>query len=493
MTKIEKAIGRNGAQRRGVPIDPSVHGSQNFGAGQTFGAGGVAAWGGYIDSPEKDPRLQGRERYKTFSECIANTAIVGAGVRYFLNLIAKVGWRIEPPEGSGSLGKKHAELFEDIIYSMDSPWHRVVRRSAMHRFYGFSVQEWTAKRRKDGVVGLLDIEVRPQVTIERWDLDWTGKVLGVIQRSPQTQLEIYIPRQKLVYMVDDALNDSPEGLGILRHVVSTCKAIQRFELLEAYGFETDLRGVPIGTAPLSEMKEAGVSDADRNKLLQPMKDFLEKHIRSPELSMLLDSATYKSLDQAASPSAIKKWTIDVIRSESTALEPNAAAINRKNAEVARVLGVEHLLLGADSQGSLALARDKSHNLALIADSTLREIAETYETDIVGPIWTLNGWPDETKPTMKPEQVRFRDIQQITAALRDMATAGALLTMKDPAINEIRDLLGLSAAPEQDEPISIPSKPPIAAGGDNAESDPQPPPDENQNPPSPEPPAEGAQE
>ena len=120
----------------------------------------------------------------------------------------------------------------------------------MYRFYGFSIQEWTARRRDDGFLTFADIAPRSQRTIERWDVDEAGQVLGALQRSPQTQEEIYLPREKLLYIVDDTLNDSPEGLGLFRHLVAPSRRLKRYEQLEGFGFETDLRGIPIGRSPV---------------------------------------------------------------------------------------------------------------------------------------------------------------------------------------------------------------------------------------------------
>ena len=56
---------------------------------------------------------------------------------------------------------------------------------------------------------------------------------------------------------------------------------------------------------------------------------------------------------------------------------------------------------------------------------------------------LNGWDEELRPKLKPSKIQHRTVEEITAALRDLAAAGAVLAPDDPAINEIRRLLGLS--------------------------------------------------
>ena len=55
-------------------------------------------------------------------------------------------------------------------------------------------------------------------------------------------------------------------------------------------------------------------------------------------------------------------------------------------------------------------------------------------DLIKALWRLNGWPAEMIPEINTEAIRFIDAEQIAAALRDMATAGAVLAPDDPAIN-----------------------------------------------------------
>ncbi len=410
---------------------------------QTAGVTGANVIGGFLQDKEDNAKLRGRRRYRTFSEMLANTSIVAAGTRYFLNLVSKADWKLEPAKG----GEEVADRIEFMIGDMERPFYKVVRRGSLSRMYGFSVQEWTAKRNKDGSIGFLDIAPRPQITIEQWDVDENGKVVGVVQRSPVGQKMIYIPRSKLVYVVDDTLDDSPEGLGLFRHIVETTRQLTRFEQLEGYGFETDLRGVPVGRAPfqiLDEMVANSEMSADqRTAILLPMRDFIEKHIKSPALGLLIDSITYTTDDEKAAPSNTRQWDLELLKSGNTSQDAIARAIQRKNREIARVLGVENLLLGESGAGSLAMARDKSDSFALIVDSTQAELVAQFDKDVIEPLMMLNGWPDELKPTFKPEKIQHRDISEVTGALRDMAAAGAILAPDDPVIDEVRDLLGLS--------------------------------------------------
>lgn len=414
---------------------------------QRQGSSGTAIYGGYVVSSEKDSRLQGRERYISFSNLLANVSIVGAGVRHILDLVSAPSWKAQPPRDSGAEGERLAQLTLDILHDMETPWRRVVRRTSKFKFDGFHLEEWIAKRRPDGVIGLQDIEARPAVTIERWDCDDAGVVRGVAQRSAQTGEELYLPRGKLIYALDDALNDSPEGLGLFRHLVEPAERLVRFQQLEAFGFETDLRGVPLGRAPLKELQErvaqGELSEAQALQLLFPLTSFIEKHIKGPQLGLLLDSQPYESQDDASTPSPQRQWDLNLMSHNSGESSAQVhVAIERITREMARIIGVEHLLLGGDGKGSLALSSDKTEKLALMIRSILTELSDVFSKDVVDPLWMLNGWPDELKPCLKANAVQFRDVEQITRALSDLAQAGAPLPSDSEAIAEIFELLGL---------------------------------------------------
>jgi hypothetical protein len=427
---------------------------------ETVGAPGTAIYSGFIVEQERDSRITGREKYRTYSDILANTSIVAAGLRFFVNIIAKAGWSVVPPQGSGDAGIEMAERIEAIMHGMTTPWHRVVRRCSMGRAYGFSVQEWTMRIDDEGIFVYKDIEPRPQKTIERWDTDRTGTVLGIIQRSPQTQEDLYIPRGKCIYFVDDTLDDSPEGLGLFRHLVKPAKRLERYEMLEGWGYERDLRGTPVGRAPLAAIQDAvksgKISAADAAKFIQPIREWTKNALKGKDTGIVLDSAPYRSTGEQQTPAASSlQYDIELLQGDGGPHTEIAAAIERLNREMARILGVEQLLLGSDGGGSFALSRDKSQSFGLLVEGTLKEVREVMESDFLDPLFELNGWDTDLKPELRTETVQYRDIEQITTAIKDLATAGAPLSPNDPAVNEIRSLIGISDQPDPELDAMIP--------------------------------------
>lgn len=412
------------------------------------GVSGTAVFGGYVEVKEKSHKLYGQERYRTASDILANVSIVAAGTRYFLNLLAKPSWRVEPAEGGE--GDKYADLVEEIMHDMVTPWPRLIRRAGMYKYHGFGIHEWTAKRRDDGVVGVLDIESRPQHTIEQWQVDEKGTVTGVIQRSPQTGAFIPIPRSKVIYLIDDMLTDSPEGMGWFRHLVDPAERLMKYLQLEAWAFQRDLSGTPVGRAPLlqiEKMVKTGILDrAKADSMVRQMEEFIELQSKKNNTGILLDSQPHESLTaDGFSVSSVPQWQIELLQGSTTSLPVIIQSLARLTEDMARIIGVENILLGQGGKGSLALSQDKSHNMYLNIDSALGDMAATITKDLLDPLWILNGWPEESKPQLKTEAVAFKDVDQIAATLREMASAGATLAPDDPAINDVRQLLGISEA------------------------------------------------
>jgi hypothetical protein len=449
------------------------------------GASGTAVVGGYVETKERNSKLTGESRYVTFSDMLANVSIIAAGIRYFANLVSRPSWKVEPARDNGpdeepsDAAKAAAEFVEHVLGDLDANWTRIIRRSSMYRFYGFGIHEWTAKRRPDGLIGMASIEPRPCHSIQRWEVEPTGSVLGVWQRSPQTGQELWIPRPKFIYLLDDTLTDSPEGMGVLRQLVDPAERMQRYLKLEGTGYERDLRGIPVGHAPIGEINAAvaaGAMTAEQGQeLIAGLKKFVQMQVKEDNSGLLLDSTPYEGQsNDGITVSSAKKWDLSLLSSSGSGFADISKAIERLRYDMAITIGVEGLLVGAGTNGSRSLSEDKSRNLTLQANACIGDMAEGFERDFIGALWTLNGLPDELKPTLKVEDVAFKDAEAVAAVLRDMSTAGAVLDPDDPVINDVRDLLGVSAAPEMTaERYAMLNPPPIVVGAPGGPGEPPP--------------------
>lgn len=414
------------------------------------GTSGTPVWGGYIQTREKNTAWAGQQRWITAADILTNVSIVAAGVHYFLNIVARPSWKVVPSSDDDPEAVELAEFVEQVINSMEDPWDKFVRRATMYRFYGFGIYEWTAKKMEDsGRVGYTNIERRPQHTIDQWVIDEKGRVQGVWQRSPQTNQLLPLPRSKIVYLVDDEFTDSPQGMGMLRHMAEPYNRLKQFLALESRVFERDLRGTPVGRAPLSEIRAAvegsRLSEADGEKLIKGMQAFVETQVKAKNTGMLLDSAPYLSQAQdGAKVSGVPKWDMSLLTGNANGLVELHAAIDRTQREMARIGGWESLMMGGDkASGNRSLGESKERNMYLTGNAVLNNISAVATKDIIDPLWIMNAFPQDKKPWFQTEDVSFRDVGEVAQVMRDMASAGAVLDPADPAIDDVRDLLGIS--------------------------------------------------
>lgn len=441
--KFQKA--RGPADNGRMPTDIKL---PNAAPMQELGVGGSQLWGGYLISNEKNADLVGTAQYQTYSSLLANVSIIAASLRMYLGMVAGAEWKVQASDPENPQSVEIAEQVEELLFEkIKTPWHRIVRRMAMYKYMGFSCMEWVAKKMDDGRVGFKDVQTRPQVTIERWFVDPHGEVEGIVQVDPQTGREFAIPRAKLLYAVDDSIDDSPEGFGLMRHLAEASTRLRRYLQLEGYGYESDMRGIPVGRAPLAELDNLvaskKISKAKAQELLDGMSDFLSSHIKNPALGLMIDSTPYRNTGEQRNVSNSPQWDVSLLDGGNFGHDHIHEAIVRTNRELARCMGTEFMLLGENAAGSRSLSNDKTSMFGLMIDDALTTIRDAVDDDLVEPLMEMNGWDLDLKPTLKTDTQVFRDPASLTGALRDLAQGGVQFDRQDESIQEILDLLGLS--------------------------------------------------
>lgn len=438
---------------------------QTAGPTQTTGSSGVYAWGGHLIQTETKQDLRGRRLYTTFENMILNTCIVGSAIRYFQNLIGGTSWTAVAREDAGADGERAAEIVRQGLFeaNMSTPWSLVIKKASLYKYYGFSMHEWAIRRRKDGMIVYNEIDHRPQYSIDMWNIASDGSPFdGVWQRVAGVPELFYVARNRMLYCVDNSLTDQPDGIGLLRHCADPARRLERFQQLEGFGFEGDLRGMPVARVPGAELvqeamakgitKDEDIAAYVNAKTLAPQQ-LIKNHVTSPFMGIVLDSAPYTTQSlgigtQTPTVSTVPKWAIDIIKGASTGLPDVARTIERINREIARVLGMEFLMLGGDGKGSLALSEDKTSMFAAVMESTLDELSWFTLHDLVYPLLEMNGLdPEMTAPQIMPDPIATERIETTVDALQKLALAGAVLMPDDPAINQIRGRLHLADQPK----------------------------------------------
>lgn len=420
------------------------------------GVTGVGAFGGKLITYERSPDLQGRNLYLTLTNMVANTISVGAAVRYYQNLIGGASWSVEPKEGTGAIGQKAADLVKSGLFEANMPdaWGTCVKRQSLYRMFGFAAHEWTMRKRpKDGMLIFNSIEHRPQATIEFWDMpDKGGPLNGFVQRPLVWGDYYYVPRNRCWYLADNSLTESPDGVGVLRHVIEHSRRLDRYEQLEGFGYETDMRGIPVGRIPYQWLaKYASDNNKDAAWLAAqtaPLEKLVANHIKNPWQGITMDSIPYMTDSQSPTISPVPQFALELLKGSGTGLTEVNNVIERLNREIMRVLGMEFLLMGGDGKGSLAMHRDKTSMFATSLEAALADLAWSAVHDLVYPLLEMNGIdPEQYAPQVMPDSIATERIEVTVDALFKLAQAGAVLMPDDPAIDQIRRRLHLAEQPK----------------------------------------------
>lgn len=425
-----------------VSLPPSARGSD-----------GVIAYGGWVSDGESNSKLTGAQKWITYANAI-NTDIVATGVRYFGNLLAGTEWHAEPNAAGGASAERGAEIVRagllDASFGDGTPkaWGSIVKKAAMYRLHGFSLFA-TAIRYSAAHKQIVysDIAHRPQHTIEQWLRDDQQQPFrAVVQRVLDGQ-QYEIPLNECLYCVDDLLSNGPEGTGLLRHVIKRVERLERYQTLEWLAYEGDMAGMPIGRAPLAELRALCPSSDEAEKAafvtaaITTLKTVLANRVKTPEhfQYVMLDSSTYENIDKKT-VSIIQKWAIEFAKSVATNLGPMDVSIKRLEFQIARVLGIEFALVGAEG-GSYSMHEDKTSMFATNLSSTLSELGTFATSQLARRLVALNGLDPETcTPKLVAEPINQDSVESATKSLMQIQLAK--LHPLDPARAVLRKRLRL---------------------------------------------------
>lgn len=459
------------------------------------GTDGFWAPGGFIVSGERDPKLQFRRKWVSYDNLPANVAIVMGALNITLTLAGGVKWTLTPNKNGGRNARKCMDLVQDglIDARMPKPWRNVVRRQYMKKFRGFAMhaKAWRLDSKSRTVYANLDH--RPQWTVERWQQvaegdPWTA----VIQRGRSGKEFPPIAREDLFYSVEDGISGEPDGLGLFRALVKLADTLEGFEKLEQIGFDSDMRGVPIGRAPIGKLMQEAVTfggvaaDDTAGKLayvqaqVKFLDDLLKNHLVTKDRSVMFDSAIYNGLgtDGSVSPTSIYEWSLDTVKSAISGMPELGGAIARVTRLMAMLMNAEWLLLGAeDSGGTYNMHANKTAMMGLAINGGLDDIADDANRDLVWPMVARNGYNPETDaPTLEHEPIPTESVLAAAQALALLQQAP--FRPDDKAPDQIRARLDVSARPKVDPALLMAPRGPVpnittdkpaadttAAGGD----------------------------
>lgn len=424
------------------------------------GSDGVASPGGYLITNERSPSLIGTQKWVTFSNLEINTAVVASAMGVWTQLAGSVKWTAKPNKRGGKDAQRGADLVTEGLLEaqMSKPWSSVVRKQVVKKFRGFAMHEALIRKRSDGKIGIGDLQHRPQWSVHRWIKQDEQTAWDSIEQRTRVGNVYKIPRERLLYSVEDTLTDSPDGVGLLRCLAEISRVRDLYFRFEGIGFQTGLNGMPIARVPLAALAAQAVVDgvpkddaagiaayiATATKF---MDDLISGHNKTADMGVKLDSSPYTTADAAKTPSTVLQWGFDVVRATVAGLPEVASALGRIDREMARLMLAEWLLLGAEgSGGAFSMHADKTAMFGLVCNASVGDVGADATRDVATRIVALNGLDPETcTPTLVPEPISKESIEVACKALLMLSQAG--LHPDDEAPDIIRDRCDIPAAPK----------------------------------------------
>jgi len=411
-----------------------------------IGSSGLKRFDGYLDE-EYLSELKGARAIKVWKKMRANPVVSGM-IKAFTLSIRPVMWRVDPnPEGN----EEDAKFVESCLNDMSSSWTDTISEHMEFPWNGFEYSEIVYKLRNgpskepskrskhnDGLIGWRKIAGRaPDTLIDNWDFDSTGGIQGVTQSAPPDYKDVYLPIEKCLLFRTSAARNNPEGESLLRGAYEPWYYAKELQKIEAISAERDGCGIPKLRVPAKILLE-GASTIDK-KILEHWQK-VGKNLRTDEQAYLLIPSDRDDKGQFL-------YDVDLLTSAGSRSIDLNGPIMRYNKFIALSLLSDVLLLGLESVGSLALAREKNNWMALGITAMLDIIKETYNRHAIPRLLDLNGKDISHPPTLNHGGVKAVDLMIVGKFVVDMVNAGVI--EPDEKMEEwVRKICGIPA-PESD--------------------------------------------
>lgn len=404
----------------------------------TLGYSGLARWGRFL-SDEWLSDLQGAKGRKAYREMADNDPTVGALLFAIRQIIRGCRWSVIPASQEEE-DLRAAEFLEQCMWDMEMPWSDVIAESLSFLVYGFAVLEILYKYRRgdqesplehskynDNRVGWRGFALRPAETIEDWDWDEkTGVIRGLWQRKPDGS-RIKIPREKFVHIRTEAHRGLPEGRSILRNAYIPWYFKKHIQTLEGIGIERDLTGLPILYVPVEVFEKR---KAEFEAIVRNLRRDQEEGLVFPWDP--IEGKTYYKLE-LLSPSGNRQFNINEV-------------LARYDRSIAQTVLADFILLGMESKGSYALAREKRTAFEIGLLAWLDTIADAFNSQAVPRLFAFNTFEISDLPEITYTLPRVPSSEEVAQVLDTMVRAGFDLSL-DAGLEEwLRQLIGAPARP-----------------------------------------------
>lgn len=396
--------------------------------------------------------LRGERGIRRLREMSENDPVFGAILSAMDLMIRSTPWRVEGgSEQARELVDYSLNNLEDVTFEM------FISDVLSFLPYGFSVFEIVARRpneNRNGWVTLKALAPRAQWTIDRFETDRTGKVLGVWQQAATGSA--YIPYSKLLHFRTASHQNDPAGRSVLRTAYTSWYYKNRIQEIEAIAIERELNGLPLFRIPAEYLSSdaTAAQQAFAAKISQIGRD-----VKRNEMGhIVLPSDYYEDSDGKITNNRMVEF--ELIASKGTRDIKTGEVIIRYQQNMATSALADFVLLGMNDRGSFALSKSKADLFLKALEGYLDAIASVLNRKLVPKLLAWNGMDVTDAPKIVHGRVAPVDLKEFGDYVARLAGVGIRLT--DTASEEhLRTAAGLP--PSSGDP-TMPA-PPASPTGD----------------------------
>lgn len=400
-----------------------------------LGRSGLRQWAGRIDQ-EWHPKLSGTKAIKVYTEMGDNDPIVGAILYLLTMFLQQVQWRVEAA-GPSPAQQQAADLLRANLTpgAMTHTWSDCLSEALTMLQYGWALLEITYQRRADGTWGWREIALRGQESLDHWEIDPTGQILGMWQTPAPDYQPRFIPMGKAALFRTSKKLNNPEGRSLLRTAYTSWFFASKMRIIEGIGVERDLAGLPVIKAPLEVLDPSNLDPSAvsiRNNMAR-----MVKQIRRDEQEGIVFPS---DKDTDGKPTG---YELSLLSTGGRRSLDVGAIIQRHETRIALTLLAQFLLLGTQAVGSYSLASSQTNTFAVALGGMLKILTETIEAQLVGPLMDLNAVRPDDRARLVPGDLEAPNLKELADALNTLT--GAQLLTPDPGLEDyLRRLAGLPA-------------------------------------------------
>jgi hypothetical protein len=394
--------------------------SNRKGSRPEIGASGTTNFQGIIDSDEYVTNLQGTTLYTTIDKMRWSDASVQAAILMCELPIRSAEWDIEPasdsPEDTEIAEFVKKNIFEGLIVN----WEDTLRQILLMHPYGCMVFEVIYKLTEDGKIGWRKWAPRLPKTIEKWNVDDNGELIGIVQRTykKDNYKTFEIPIEKLMVFTNRREGDNYLGTSILRQAYKHWFFRDKYYKIDAVAQERSGIGIPVITMP-DAFTDDDYDEAEK----------LGENLRGHEKAYIIKKTG---------------WEVEMLDLKSGTLKDPSTMLDHHTREILKSVLAQFIDLGSKSVGSYSLSKDQSQIFLDSLDSSAKTITEVINQEIrrlVDYNWTVEEYPQLTH-----SDLGSKDTKELSEAIQALIFAGVLTT--DPELEDyVRGVLKL---PEKSE-------------------------------------------